>query len=623
MPHEKLRPTFTFTEDRIAELRAVAPEAFEDGTLNWDILREALGNWAGDEDQDAEHFGLTWPGKRDARRLAAKPSHGTLRPAWGEGVNEDSTKNLYIEGDNLEVLKLLQKSYAGQVKMIYIDPPYNTGNDFVYKDNFTEPLEDYLRRSGQTSEKGELLTSNPKSSGRFHTNWLNMIYPRLRLARTLLRDDGAIFVSIDDNEVQHLRSVMDELFGEENFVTEIEWQKRYTRSNNTDGFTSVIDHILMYRKTESFEPGLLERDEVADSRYSNPDKDPRGVWKLIPFINPLSPEQRPNLSYPIKNPFTGEIILPKHKAWRSSRSVFEQLSADNRVYWGANGRSKSPGVKRFLTEVKQGITPINFWDYKFAGHTDAANLEIKELFEDKVFDTPKPSLLVKRMIEVTTGFEKEELILDFFSGASTTAQAVLQGNRVGIANRKFILVQLPEPTPEDSPARKAGYDTIAEIGKERIRRVITRMLKQPSLEMRETPEDLGFKVYKLGSSYFKAWQDYAGDNLNDLQNLFDQFETPLIDGWDTKGLLTEVLLMEGFPLDSSVEPQAEFLDNALFCVSSPAHGHRLWTCFDAKIMPSTMDELSMPATDVFICLDSALDDNAKLHLSQAGTLRTI
>ena len=252
MATEKIRPSFTFTEDRLAELQAVVPEAFADGKLEWDTLREALGNYLdGDDDNTpaAEHFGLNWPGKREARRLAAKPSHGTLRPAPGEGLNEETTGNLFIEGDNLEVLKLLQKSYAGRVKMIYIDPPYNTGNDFVYRDDFSEPLESYLRRSGQSGEGGELLTSNPKSSGRFHTNWLNMIYPRLRLARTLLRDDGVIYVSIDDNEIHNLRAVMDEVFGEENFLDTIIWKKRYGGGAKEKYLVTLHEYVLFYARS--------------------------------------------------------------------------------------------------------------------------------------------------------------------------------------------------------------------------------------------------------------------------------------------------------------------------------------------------------------------------------------
>jgi len=624
----KLRPEFTFTQDRLDALRAIAPEAFADGKINRDALLEALGAFLEEDDQDTEHFGLFWPGKRQARRLASQPSAAALRPAPGEGINEETTRNIFIEGDNLQVLKLLQKSYAGRVKMIYIDPPYNTGNDFIYSDNFTQPVEEYLRATGQADEMGRVLVTNTQAGGRYHSNWLNMMYPRLRLARNLLRDDGAIFVSIDDNELAHLRMLLNEVFGEENFIAQIEWQKRYTRSNNTDGFTTVVEHVLLYQKSSVFVPNLLEREEEANARYANPDNDPRGPWKLIPFSNPLSPEERPNLNYDIIQPFTGERIVPKAKAWRASKAVYEKYAADNRVWWGKDKTAAAPGIKRFLSEVKQGMTPINLWSHEFAGHTDNANAEIKQLFGDKVFDTPKPTLLMRRMLQIVTEAGMGDIVMDFFAGSCTLAHAVLEQNAADDGGRQFIVVQLPEPTPIDTPARKAGFEFISDIGKERIRRVVQRMQAEDAGKLttgrdREAPEDLGFRVFRLGRSHYKAWYDFEGGDIADLQTLFDRFESPLVEGWRPEDMLVEIMLMEGFPLDSMAEVLPEFARNTVTRVSSDLMAHRLFVCLDENVHDETIAALALGEEDIFICLDSALSDEAKVRLEDGRRVKVI
>jgi adenine-specific DNA-methyltransferase len=632
MAAEKIRPTFTFTEDRLAELRAVVPEAFEDSVLNWELLREALGDYA-DGEPGPEHFGLNWPGKREARRLAAKPSHGTLVPARGEGINEDSTGNIFIEGDNLEVLKLLQKSYAGRIKMIYIDPPYNTGNDFIYKDDYSEPLESYLRRTGQTGERGELLTSNPKSSGRFHSNWLNMMYPRLRLAKTLLSDQGVIFISIDDNEIHNLRSIMDEVFGAENFLANVVWQKKYAPSNDTVDFSYTHDYIMAYARQRPYTEtgrqartlGRVERTEEQNKLYKNPDNDPRGLWRTDNYLCNKTAEQRPNLYYPIVQPKTGREIWPSRSAvWRYSRERHAKNVTEGRVWWGQNGDNSVPAFKRFLSDVG-GIVSDTWWTHTSSGHNDEAKKQLKELMPEAtlVFSTPKPARLISRLIQLASPTDEdnpsEDLILDFFAGSATTAHAVLQLNRQDGGNRRFILVQIAEATPDPK------FHTIAEISKERIRRVIAKLktAAQQQLRDKNNPEDLGFKVLKLTASNFQAWRDYEGDDLNTIHSLFDQQETPLVDGWTRENLLTEILLIEGFPLDSKAEPQPQFAANAVTRVTSPACGHALWTCFDETVRPATVNADNLPEGDIFICLDSALDDNAKLRLTQAGILKTI
>jgi len=620
------KTTPDLVQEQIQRLKQIFPECVSEGKIDFDRLRATLGEADALAGQDTYSF--TWAGKQEAFRAIQTPSAASLAPAPEESVNWENTQHIFIEGENLEVLKLLYKSYFGRVKMIYIDPPYNTGNDFIYRDNYRQPRRAYLEKTGQVDAEGNLLTSNPETSGRYHSDWLNMMYPRLFLARGLLREDGVIFVSIDDHEVHNLRLLMNEVFGEENFVTQIEWQKRYTRSNNTDDFTSTVDHIVLYQRSAAFTPNLFEREEAADARYSNPDNDPRGPWKAIPFLNPLSPEERPNLCYEIVNPNTGDCIVPTKKAWRSEQSVYERYVAENRIWWGRDGKARTPSVKRFLSEVRRGMTPINLWDYKFAGHTDAANAEIKALFGDKVFDTPKPTLLVRRMLQVSTRLDTGDLIVDFFAGACTTAQAVLQQNREDNGNRRFIMVQLPEITPRNSPARKVGYETIADIGKERIRRVIARMQAEREgqllLETRKTPEDLGFKVFKLAPSTFRQWEsppDETADALTQQLALFDSGLEPDADPLD---VIYEVILKEGYDLNAHIEELA-LESNRVYRVRQPeGKGERsFYICLDAALHPATFDSLPLDRETVFICQDAALDDSAKVNLAMQCLLKVI
>ena len=616
MPHEKLTPSFTFTEDRLKELEQVVPEAFADGRVQWDVLREALGAWMDDADAEegdggaVEHFGLNWPGKRQARRLAAKPSHGTLVPAPGEGVNEDTTGNLFIEGDNLEVLKLLQKSYAGRVKMIYIDPPYNTGNDFIYKDDFSEPLESYLERSGQKGERGELLTTNPKAGGRFHSNWLNMIYPRLRLARTLLRDDGTIFVSIDDNEVHNLRAVMDEVFGPENLVAQFVWQHSVQGKNDTKTVSNHHNYVVVYGRSSEVEIAKFGRTEEHNVNYSNPDNDPKGAWRSGDF---RSPHYRENLRYALTTP-SGKLIEPPPNGWRWDKVTIQRKIETKEIEFRNN---ETKILRKIYLANQEGRIAESILFAKDAGTTREASNELKQLFGGNApFDTPKPTKLITQLAAIA-GTGKTDIILDFFAGSATTAHAVLQLNHEDGGNRQFIIVQLPEETGN------VQFPTISDIGKKRIRRVITKMNEEPVLEMRDTPEDLGFNVFKLAPSHFKQWRNAEGKDIETIRTLFDDFETPLAEDWTPDGLLTEVLLLEGFPLDSQVEQLIDLAENTVQRVTSPACGHALFVCFDDTLTPAMVDTLPLGEQDVFVCLDSALDDATKLRLSQTGTLRTI
>lgn len=617
MPITKLHPTFTFDEDRMAQLRAVVPEAFADGRINWETLRAALGEHLEDDEADAEHFGLFWPGKRAARRLASQPSRGTLVPQPGLGVNEATTRHLFIEGDNLEVLKLLLKSYAGQVKLIYIDPPYNTGNDFIYSDDFTEPLEAYLRRTGQMDEEGQALTTNPKASGRFHSNWLNMMYPRLLLARQLLSSDGVIFVSIDDNEVHNLRQLMDEVFGEENFIGVFVWKSRHNvDSRNKTGYSKDHEYVLAYGA------GIQGR-FIDESKYSNPDNDPRGPWMSDNLVGLASIEKRPNLHYSLVNPETGINYGCPPKGWRYNRETMNVLISEGKIIWPSNPEGR-PRRKKFISELQSHFTGLSSLLTEVPT-TSVGTQEVRAIFNADIFDFPKPLDLIKSLIEQAA--TSDDIVLDFFAGSCPIAEAVFEINSEGNTNLQFIAVQLPEPTKAGSPARLAGYSTIADIGRERIRRVIARM--QAEAAGQETTDDgrpapdLGFRSYRLARSHFKAWQDYTGEQAAELETLFTQFESPLVESWEPSALLTELLLLEGFPLDSRVRPLPAFTANTLLEVSSDFCAHRLTVCLDARLHPETLAALDLRAEDTFICLESALDDEAKLRLADRCNLKVV
>jgi adenine-specific DNA-methyltransferase len=626
MDQERLHPltSYRFDTDRLELLQAILPEAFADGKINWEVLRTALGEHLEDDEPTAEHFGLFWPGKREARRRASQPSKGTLVPVPGEGVNEATTRNIFIEADNLEALKLLQKSYAGRVKTIYIDPPYNTGNDFVYRDDFKEESEDYLQRTGQVDEKLNPLTTNTKADGRFHSNWLNMMYPRLLLARTLLREDGLIFITIDDNELHHLRSIMDEVFGPENFIANIAWEKRFTRSNNARLFYSLKDSILVYRRSSVVDVLREQRTEKSDSIYKNPDNDPRGSWTSSSYVNPATKAQRPNLVYPLTNPFTGETIEHPTHAWKYEKAEHERHVREKRLWWGKDGDAKYPRLKVFLSESDGGLVPIDVWDYKSSGTTDEGGAEVKNIFGEAVFDNPKPTKLIKRILKLATSNDDNDIVLDFFAGSGTTAQAVLELNKEDGGNRQFILVQVAEETSVDSVAHKAGYQVISEITQERIRRVMKKMEDERNGRLPEgDAPDLGFRLYRYASSNYKPWEDYNGDDIGAIQRQFSTFEVPLVDGWREDDLLTEVMLLQGFPLDSRIETLVGFSTNTIRRVTSDFHAHSLTVCLDANIAEVTLVELELDSDDVFVCLDSALTDENKFRFRDRCVLRVI
>lgn len=491
-------------------LKGVAPEVVSESGVDLEKLAILIGEDKNLSDK-LERYNFTWPDKRKAIKSALIPSSGTLRPAPKESVNWDNTKNLYIEGDNLEVLKLLQKSYFGKIKMIYIDPPYNTGKEFVYPDDYADNIQNYLELTGQINESGRRITTNTETSGRYHTNWLNMMYPRLKLARNLLRDDGVIFISIDDHEVSNLRKICDEIFGEENFVAQCVRRRRDSQANLSKNISPIHEYVILYSKSTDIILNKVKLD-IDSSGYKNPDNDPRGLYTTMPCTN------KGGNIYDILSP-SGKLIRDE---WRFKKDTFDELIKDNRIIFPRNGDGK-PRYKLFLSQKQElGMLPNTWWD--FLSSNQEATKEIKEYFGELIFNTPKPSGLLEHCIGLAS--DKDSIILDFFSGSATTAHAVMELNKEDGGNRQFIMVQLPEPCGKDTEAFKAGYKNICEIGKERIRRVIKKIDAEYAESEKSTQgeldlgapakqkPDLGFKVFKLDTSNFIPW-DSNPDNLSE------------------------------------------------------------------------------------------------------------
>ena len=561
------------TDANLARLRELFPGCVteargEDGrvtlAVDFDQLRQELS--ASLVEGPQERYQLNWPGKREALLTANAPIAKTLRPVRAESVDFDSTKNLFIEGDNLDALKLLQETYLGKVKMVYIDPPYNTGNDFIYEDDFAENTDEYLRRSNQVDEEGISLTWNSESNGRFHSDWISMLYSRMRLARNLLRDDGSIFISIDDKEVANLRKICDEVFGATNFVANIVWQSRTSISDDHE-ISLNHNHTLVYAK----EKGSLRfyGEELDASEYQNRDNDPRGPWKLVPLD---ANKPGGNTMYPILNPSTNEEHWPPEgRSWAINPTEYQKLFDDKRIAFGLGGDS-APKRKLFLKErIERGDTKTPSSILLDAGTTKDGSAEVTDLLgKKKIFSYPKPTSFLKRLIQYGIYHEKDQIIVDFFAGSSTTAHAVMQLNAEDNGNRRFIMVQLPEPCAEDSEAFKAGYKTIADISKERIRRAAKKIGAEAG-KGREL--DLGFRVLKVDTSNM-ADVFYTPDAVTqaDLLNHIDNIKPDR----SPEDLLFQVMLDWGVDLALPIEKQTIQGKDVFF-----VDGNALAACFDA------------------------------------------
>ena len=563
-------------------------------SVDFDKLRQLLSSEIVEGNE--ERYQFTWPDKRKAILAANAPINATLRPCPEESVNFDTTQNLYIEGDNLNVLKCLKETYLHKVKMIYIDPPYNTGNDFVYEDDFAESASEYLANSGQFDEQGNRLVTNTESNGRFHTDWLNMIYPRLKVARDLLREDGVIFISIDDNEVENLRKVCDEIFGESNFIATLVWERAYSPKNDAKYISNSHDYVLMYAKSAAnFVIGRLERTAEANARYSNPDNDPRGVWKPSDMsVKTYNAE----CDYSITTPSGRVVEPPAGRCWRLSRNAFRERLQDNRIWFGSDG-SSVPCIKRFITELKHdGMAPTSILFYKDVGHSQEGAQEVVSLFGDKgVFDGPKPVRLLERLITLAN-LKEDSIVLDFFSGSATTAHAVMKKNVEKEKNCRFIMVQLPEEVSDKK--KDQGYKNICEIGKERIRRAGAK-IKEENPEKAQNL-DTGFRVLKLDSSNMKD-VFYSPKETSQLEMF--RYVDNVKDDRTSEDLLFQVMLELGATLDSKIEESV--VDGRT--IYNVADGY-LVACFDQKVTDEVVTAIAKMQPTYAVLRDTSLANDA-------------
>ena len=570
--------------------------------IDFDVLRQELSDSIVEGRE--ERYQFTWPDKKKAMLAANAPITATLRPVAADSVGKDGTpggfdsENLYIEGDNLEVLKLLQETYLGKVKMIYIDPPYNTGNDFVYEDDFAQSTEDYMGNSGQYDEEGNRMVTNTESNGRFHTDWLNMIYPRLKLAKDLLTEDGLLIASIDDNEIKNIRNICDEIFGESNFVACVVWQKIHSIKNDAKYFSENHEYAVIYAKSvDKIRINLLPRTEEMNNRYKNPDNDSRGPWQSGDLV---ASGERSNGHFIITSPKSGkQFDVPQGKHWVYSQENLLKMVEDNQVWFGENGNS-FPRKKRFLSDVQDGRTPNTLWLAEEVGHNQTATREVKTIFDDKkFFDFPKPVAYIQQFVQVSSN--KDSVVLDFFSGSATTAHAVMQLNAEDGGHRKFIMVQLPEKTDEKSEAYKAGYKNICEIGKERIRRA-GRKIKEDAGLTAPADLDIGFRCLRLDESNMKPVY-YTPDEVGqqDLFSLVDNVKedrTP-------EDLLFQVMLDLGVLLSSPIEVK-EIADKKVFNV---ADGFLL-ACFDHDVTEETVKAIAQMRPYYAVFRDSSMANDS-------------
>ena len=596
--HMKLE-SLDITQENVKKIKALFPNCVTevndtDGNVKlrveWDILKEAL---TGEYVEGGERYQFTWPGKKAAFAESARPIRKTLRPCVAESKNWDTTQNLYVEGDNLEVLKLLQESYLGKVKMIYIDPPYNTGNDFVYRDKFSLSQAELDEQSHAFDADGNRYEVNNSTEPRYHSNWCSMIYPRLLLARNLLADDGVIFISIDDNEQANLKKLCDEVFGAQNFVAQLVWERAFAPKNDAKYISNSHDYVLMYAKNISgFVIGRLPRTEEANARYSNPDNDPRGVWQSD---NLTVKTYSPSGDYPITTPSGRVVQPPAGRCWSLSKNAFLERLKDNRIWFGADGKGV-PRIKRFLSELKfDGMAPTSILFYKEVGHSQEGSQELIKLLDGGVFDGPKPIRLLKRLITLAN-LKSDSVVLDFFSGSATTAQALMEVNAEKTTHCKFILVQLPENANEK---KETGYANICEIGKERIRRAGEKIKAEHA---EAAGLDVGFRVLKVADSNMKEIY-YAPSGYS--QDLLDGTEANIKSDRSDLDLLFGCVLDWGIPLDKSYT--SEKIEG---CTVHTYDKGSLVACFDENVPESVVVTIAKRQPERVVFRDSSFGSSA-------------
>ncbi|MBN1930672.1 MAG: site-specific DNA-methyltransferase [Desulfobacterales bacterium] len=597
------------SEERKQELLRLFPEIHtEGGKIDFERLKLVIGETV---DVGKERYGMNWPGKADCFKTIQAPSMGTLRPCPEESINFDTSENLIIEGDNLEVLKLLQKSYLGKIKMIYIDPPYNTGNDFIYPDNYTESLQTYLQYTGQVDSEGKRFSTNTEADGRFHSKWLNMMYPRLYLARNLLNDDGVIFVSMDDHEIDNLKKLCNEVFGEENHIGTFCWRRRAPSALADKLVSSDHEYVVCYQKTDFISLGTPKEYKG----YSNPDNDPRGDWTTGDLTVGMTKDQRPNQFYPLIDPRTGRTYSANpNRVWAYVQESIDKLITDNRIIFSED-TSRRPMVKRFKSDLKSKINPVSTW-LNEVGLNSEGTREIQKILGENIAIYPKPKSLITALLNCAAS--PEDIILDFFAGSGTTAHAVLDLNKKDEGNRKFILVQLPEPT-----GRK-DFPIIAEITKERVRRVIKKLneedkKKSPKLFSGEKKKaDRGFRVFKLAESNFKTWNaDIAKGNVGALEKQLELHIDHIRPERSQEDILYEILLKSGFALT----PPIEKLELAGMTIFSAAGG-TFMICLERKLTMSVIEAMAKHKPERVVCLDEGFTGNDQIKANAVQIFKT-
>ena len=590
-------------------MKQLFPEVFTEDNIDFDALRRTLGNIV---EGGKERFGLNWAGKADCMKVIQAPSVATLKPCRNESVDFDTTENLFVEGDNLEVLKLLQKSYFGKVKMIYIDPPYNTGNEFIYPYKYQENLDTYMEYTGQKDAEGRTFATNADTAGRYHSNWLNMMYPRLYLAKNLLKEDGMIFISIDDNEQTNLRLLCDQIYGEENFVAQFLWKSRQTTDSRKNTKVST-DHEYVICYSKNIECLSFTGKDIDKEKYKNPDKDPRGPWASENLSVQATKDQRPNQFYSITDPVSG-LSYPANpnRVWAKSKPVVEQMIKENRILFPSSPEGR-PREKKFLNDLTSEKTGFSSWlNSVEVGYTTTGTKDLSRIFEERFFDFPKPMKLISTLIN--QGTESDSIVLDFFSGSSTTANAVINSNNLDGGNRKFIMVQLPEPCDKKSAAQRAGFKTIADIGKERIRRAgtIIKAENEGTFDLDGSAGlDIGFKVFQLDTSNFKIW-DGDADNFSEEQ--FDMHVDHVGEAAEAEDILYELLLKSGFDLTTPIE-QLTMADKQVYSIADGA----LLICLDKNLNGAVIDAIAAADPIQVICLDEGFKGNDQL---KANTVQT-
>lgn len=616
------------TDEQKAKLKQLFPEVFNEDKIDFDKLKRTIGQ---ELDTGDERFGMTWPGKNDCFKVIQTPSVGTLKPAKEESVNWDTTENLFIEGDNLEVLKLLQGAYYGKIKMIYIDPPYNTGGDFVYPDKYSESLETYLSYTGQVDAEGVIFSTNTDSEGRFHSKWMNMMYSRLYSARNLLSESGFIFVSIDDNEVKNLRTIMDEVFGEENFIDSIIWKKRYGGGAKEKYLVTLHEYVLLYAKNkEAVNPIFVPLPEDSEEKYykgKDEKYETRGPYRTHPLEAGKAVGDRPNLIFPIPAP-DGTQITPKRQWYWNKERTMQALENNELVFAKDKDGNWSVHTKQYLRDTNGSMRQAKSFSVIDDVFTQHGTNEGIEIFGDaRIFPYPKPTGLIRKLLDIGLD-NSNDIVLDYFAGSCTTAHAVMQLNAEDRGNRKFICVQLPEPCKSESEAYKAGFKTIADIGKKRICWVIKKIKEEqaakekdsesklPGMAEKNTELDLGFKVFKLDKSNFNIWDgtvDKSGDVTEQIEMFIDHIDPNASD----EDILHEILLKTRFPLTTKIE-ELQLAGKKVFSIADKA----LLICLDRKLTKEVITEMARLQPARIVCLDVGFADNDQLKTNAVQIMKS-